>query len=241
MTPNEITKDISDTYIAYRSEEQKKQIEKMQRECFIKRPLNTYDECWKDVHKWFVFDPLMSYRSYIIFQQFKNDFTKYPIEYQMKLLLDMYTHEICGLNLKTFNIVLRKIYNAESKEFREKRTDSIKNYLRSLNLIKFNDFGTEYIEVFRGANCKSAPNEIAISWTHNINIAKEFANRFAILHQGDKCCKVYKGNIKVTDIIDVVNEREDEIISFPHRVYDIEKLEDFVADYHTNGSTIMAS
>ena len=234
MATNEITKDISDTYIAYRSEEQKKQIEKMQRECFIKRPLNTYDECWKDVHKWFVFDTLMSYRSYIIFQQLKNDFTKYPIEYQMSLLMDLYTDGVNGKKLKSLNTVLRKIYKSEPKEFKDKRTKNIRNYLNSLGLIKTDESGAEYIEVFRGANCQSAPNDIAISWTHSIDSATLFANRFADLHQSERCCKLYCGKIKVKDIIDVSNTDEDEIIAFPHKVYDIEEIRGFVADYTGN-------
>lgn len=241
MTDAELNKLFHDINKVDFSDEKSRYIEKKKQECFINKPLNTYEDCWHDVQKWFVFDPTLSHCSYIIFQQFKNDFNKYPIEYQMKLLIEIYINGIHGTKQKAFNTVLRKIYKSESKEFKDERTKGIREHLNFLNLIKVSNTGTEYVEVYRGANCKSAPNDIAISWTHNIDVAKCFANRFAILHQGDKCCKVYKGKIKVTDIIDVDNEEENEIITFPRKVYDIEEIKDFVADYNGTNSITQAS
>jgi len=76
--------------LVYFDEAKYKQVcEERRKECFVDKPLNTYEECWEDVTKWTAFDPNNSNHSYIIFQQFKNDFTKYPIEYQMKLKSDI--------------------------------------------------------------------------------------------------------------------------------------------------------
>lgn len=96
--------------------------EQKRKECGIEKPLNTYEECWHDVTKWVAFDSNHSYHSPLIFAMFQENFSKYPIEFQMRLLFNMYTYEI-PMNLRKFNAVLRKIYKAESKEFKNSRTE----------------------------------------------------------------------------------------------------------------------
>ena len=142
---------------------------------------------------------------------------------------------IC-LNLRKFNALLRKIYKAEPKEFKNNRTREIKNELEALNIIERDPKDKEYITVYRGINHKSANSDIAISWTYNIDIAKDFANRYACLHRDDKCCRVIKGKVYLKDILSIVHNREeDEIIAFPHKVFDISEVTDFVAKYDYNG------
>lgn len=205
------------------------------KECFIDRPLNTYEECRNDVNKWVAFDPNHSNHSWIIFDRFQKDYVKYPIEFQMNLLIDMYVYEV-PMNLRKFNAVLRKIYKAESKEFKNNRTQGIKQELESLDLIESDEKGKEYITVYRGINHKSTTSDIAISWTYNIDKAKWFANRFAWEHTDDRCCKVLQGKIYLKDILSIEHSREeDEIIAFPHKVFDISELEGFVANYDKNG------
>lgn len=204
-------------------------------ECYVEKHLNTYKECWNDVNKWVAFDPNHSYHSPLIFTMFQRDYVKYPIEFQMRLLLDMYVYEV-PMNLRKFNAVLRKIYKAESKEFKNNRTQEIRKELETLNLIEYGENGKEYITVYRGINHISTPSDIAISWTYNIEIAKWFANRFACLHKDDRCCKVQQGKIYIKDILSIEHGRnEDEIIAFPHKVFDISELEGFVANYDKNG------
>lgn len=209
--------------------------EQQKKECYVEKPLNTYKECWNDVNKWVAFDPHHSNHSCIIFDRFQKDYVKYPIEFQMKLLIDMYVYEI-PMNLRKFNAVLRKIYRSESKELKSNRTQEIRQELKSLNLIECDENDKEYITVYRGINHKSTPSDIAISWTYNIEIAKWFANRFACLHKDDRCCKVQQGKIYIKDILSIEHGRkEDEIIAFPHKVFDISEVEGFVAKYDYNG------
>lgn len=209
--------------------------EQKKKECYVEKPLNTYEECWNDVNKWVAFDPNHSYHSPIIFTMFQRDYVKYPIEFQMRLLLDMYVYEL-PMDLRKFNAVLRKIYKAESKDIKNDRTQNIRQELDTLNMIKCAENGKEYITVYRGINHKSTPSDIAISWTYNIEIAKWFANRFACLHKDDRCCKVQQGKIYIKDILSIEHGRnEDEIIAFPHKVFDISELEGFVANYDKNG------
>lgn len=210
--------------------------EQKRKECGIKRPLNTYEECWQDVTKWVAFDtrhPIVPSDSPWIFGMFKEDYTDYPIEFQMKLLTHMYVEaEKPPMNLRTFNAVLRKIYKAESKEFKNERTKAIMKELKTLNIIECDEKGKEYIIVYRGINHKSAPADIAISWTYNLDKAEWFANRFAWRHTDDRCCKVLQGKIYIKDILSIEHSRdEDEVISFPHKVFDISELEGFVANY----------
>lgn len=203
--------------------------------CSVENPLNTYNECLHDVFKWATYSPDHSNHSNFIFFIFQEDYTKYPIEFQMKLLFDMYIYEI-SLNLRKFNALLRKIYKAEPKEFKNNRTKEIKNELEALNIIERDPKDKEYITVYRGINHKSANSDIAISWTYNIDIAKDFANRYACLHRDDKCCRVIKGKVYLKDILSIVHNREeDEIIAFPHKVFDISEVTDFVAKYDYNG------
>ena len=221
----------------WRTKEQKRQAhwEQEKKECFIEKPLNTYKECWNDVNKWVAFDPYHSNHSPLIFAMFREEYSKYPIEFQMRLLIDMYVYEI-PMNLRNFNAVLRKIYKAESKEYKNQRTQKIRKELKSLNLIESDENGKEYITVYRGINHKSTPSDIAISWTYNIEIAKWFANRFACLHKDDRCCKVQQGKIYIKDILSIEHGRkEDEIIAFPHKVFDISEVEGFDAKYDYNG------
>ena len=206
-----------------------------EKSCSAKKSLNTYDECWKDVNEWAVYAPNHSHHSGFIFAMFAETYTKYPIEFQMKLLFDMYVYEM-GLNLRKFNAVLRKIYKAEPKEFKSNRTEEIKKELEALNIIERDQKDKEYITVYRGINHKSTPSDIAISWTYNIDIAKWFANRFACLHRDDKCCQVIQGKIYLKDILSIEHSRqEDEIVAFPHKVFDISEVTDFVAKYDYNG------
>lgn len=209
--------------------------EQQKKECYVEKSLNTYKECWNDVNKWVAFDPHHSNHSWIIFDRFQKDYVKYPIEFQMKLLIDMYVYEI-PMNLRKYNAVLRKIYRSESKELKSNRTQEIRQELKSLNLIECDENGKEYITVYRGINHKSTPSDIAISWTYNIEIAKWFANRFVCLHKDDRCCKVQQGKIYIKDILSIEHGRkEDEIIAFPHKVFDISEVEGFVAKYDYNG------
>lgn len=209
--------------------------EQQKKECYVEKPLNTYKDCWNDVNKWVAFDPHHSNHSWIIFDRFQKDYVKYPIEFQMKLLIDMYVYEI-PMNLRKFNAVIRKIFKTESKELKSNRTQEIRQELKSLNLIECDENGKEYITVYRGINHKSTPSDIAISWTYNIEIAKWFANRFACLHKDDRCCKVQQGKIYIKDILSIEHGRkEDEIIAFPHKVFDISEVEGFVAKYDYNG------
>ena len=203
--------------------------------CFVEKSLNTYDECLHDVYKWTAYTSDHSYHNGLIFDIFKKGHTKYPIEFQMKLLFDMYVYEM-GLNLRNFNVVLRKIYKAEPKEFKSNRTEEIKKELEAVNIIEKDQKGKEYITVYRGINHKSTPSDIAVSWTYNIDIAKWFANRFACLHRDDKCCRVIQGKIYLKDILSIDHSREeDEIIVFPNKVFDISEIDGFVANYNYNG------
>ena len=203
--------------------------------CFVEKSLNTYDECLHDVYKWTAYTSDHSYHNGHIFDIFKKGHTKYPIEFQMKLLFDMYVYEM-GLNLRNFNVVLRKIYKAEPKEFKSNRTEEIKKELEAVNIIEKDQKGKEYITVYRGINHKSTPSDIAVSWTYNIDIAKWFANRFACLHRDDKCCRVIQGKIYLKDILSIDHSREeDEIIVFPNKVFDISEIDGFVANYNYNG------
>lgn len=129
----------------------------------------------------------------------------------------LYSERFTRLNQKNLRIV-------EQKE------------LEPLNIIEYDDKGKEYIDVYRGVNHNSASSDIAISWTYNRNIAEFFANRFAVLHNDDKCCRVLQGKIYVKDILSIEYGREeDEIIAFPHKVFDISDVEDFVANYNHEG------
>ena len=203
--------------------------------CFVEKSLNTYDECLHDVYKWTAYTSDHSYHNGLIFDIFKKGHTKYPIEFQMKLLFDMYVYEM-GLNLRNFNVVLRKIYKAEPKEYKSNRTEEIKKELEAVNIIEKDQKGKEYITVYRGINHKSTPSDIAVSWTYNIDIAKWFANRFACLHRDDKCCRVIQGKIYLKDILSIDHSREeDEIIVFPNKVFDISEIDGFVANYNYNG------
>lgn len=209
--------------------------EQQKKECYVKKPLNTYKECWNDVNKWVAFDPHHSNHSWIIFDRFQKDYVKYPIEFQMKLLIDMYVYEV-SMNLRKFNAVLRKIYKSETKELKSNRTQEIRQGLKSLNLIECDENGKEYITVYRGINHKSAPSELAISWTYSVDKAIWFANRFAWRHTDDRCCKVLQGKIYIKDILSIEHSRdEDEIIAFPHKVFDISEVEGFAAKYDYNG------
>lgn len=206
-----------------------------EKSCSAKNSLNTYDECLHDVYKWAAYMSNHSYHNGFIFDIFKEDYTKYPIEFQMKLLLDMYVYEM-GLNLRKFNAVLRKIHKSEPKEFKNNRTKEIKKELEELDVIERDQKNKEYITVYRGINHKSTPSDIAISWTYNIDIAKWFANRFACLHRGDRCCRVIQGKIYLKDILSINHSRqEDELIALPHKVFDISEVTDFVAKYDYNG------
>lgn len=141
-----------------------------------------------------------------------------------------------GLNLRKFNAVLRKIYKAEPKEFKNNRTKEIEKELEELDMMGRDPKNKEYVTVYRGINHKSASSDIAISWTYNIDIAKWFANRFACLHRDDKCCRVIQGKIYLKDILSIDHSREeDEIIVFPNKVFDISEIDGFVANYNYNG------
>ena len=218
-----------------REQEREVYWEQKKKECFIEKPLNTYKECWNDVNKWVAFDPYHSNHSPLIFAKFREEYSKYPIEFQMRLLLDMYVYEL-PMNLRKYNAVLRKIYKSESKDFKNDRTQRIRQEIESLNLIERDEKGKEYITVYRGINHKSVTSDIAISWTYNLDKAKWFANRFAWKHTDDRCCKVLQGKIYIKDILSIEHDRdEDEIIAFPHKVFDISELEGFVANYDKNG------
>lgn len=223
-----------------RMQEREVHWEQKKKECSIKRPHNSFENCWADVEKWVAFDPnhpANSANSQWIFGMFREQYQDYPIEFQMRLLIYMYVEaEIPPMNLRKFNAVLRKIYKAESKEFKNNRTQAIIKELETLNLIECEETGKEYITVYRGINHESATSDIAISWTYNLDKAEWFANRFAWKHIDDRCCKVLQGKIYIKDILSIEHDRdEDEIIAFPHKVFDISEVEDFVANYDNNG------
>lgn len=186
---------------------------------------STYEKCRSDV--WRYTDRL---RNPITFENFRHDYQKYPIEFQMRLLLDIYS---CSkVRLKAFNALMRKIFKSESKDIKKIRAENIKKQLMERNLIKQDSSGKEYIDVYRGITCISATSDIAVSWTYNVDVAKWFANRFAILHKEDRSCKVLQGKVYIKDIVSIILDRnEDETVTFPHKVFDISDLEGFVANY----------
>lgn len=197
----------------------------------VEIPINTYDECYDDVFRcWHSHSDL----PYILLD-FKNNFINYPTVYQMRLLIEIWVSmELSSPAIRrAVNATIRKIYKSESKEFKKARTEIIKDNLNSLNVIKYDEKGEEYIDVYRGSNHFSASPDTAISWTCDIDTAKWFANRLVCLHRDDRCCRLLQGKIYIKDILSCgLNDRnEDEIIAFPHKVFDISEVEDFVANY----------
>lgn len=191
----------------------------------INSQYSTYDECCSDVWKY-----THSVRDPITFEIFRDKYQKYPIEFQMRLLLDIYSNS--KVRLKAFNALLKKIYKSEPKEFKKQRAETIRNQLMERNLIKQDSSGKEYIDVYRGITCLSAASDIAVSWTYNVEVAKWFANRFAILHKEDRSCRVLQGKVYIKDIVSIILDiNEDETVTFPHKVFDISNLEGFVANY----------
>lgn len=169
---------------------------------------------------------------------FSANYYMYPEIYRMKLLLEIWVNLDLTFpeNGIIVNNTIKGIYQSETKEFKKARTELIRDKLEADNLISCDDNGKEYIVVYRGVNHKSTPSDIAISWTYNLDEAKWFANRFAYSHRDDRCCKVLKGRIYINDILDIAyNRQEDEIIAFPHKVFDISEVTDFVAKYDYNG------
>ena len=200
----------------------------------VEIPDMTFDECYNDL-----FEDCYNYSDLLeTLFLFSNNYYMYPEIYQMKLLLEIWVR----LNI-TFpedrtivNNTIKAIYQSETKEFKKARTEFIRDKLEADHLISCDDNGKEYIVVYRGINHKSTPSDIAISWTYNIDVAKWFANRFACLHRDDKCCRVIQGKIYLKDILSIEHSRqEDEIIAFPHKVFDISEVTDFVAKYDYNG------
>lgn len=189
----------------------------------IEKPLEPYDEYRKDVFK-----------PYIL-ADFKSNFAKYPIVYQMRILISIWVElDVSSPAIRrTINATIRKIYKSEPKALKKARTEIMRNELETLNLIQYDEKGNEYIEVFRGVDCLSASSDTAISWTYNRNKAEWFANRFACLHTEDRSCRLLQGKIYVKDILSIEYGRgEDEIIAFPHKVFDVSDVEDFVANYN---------
>lgn len=227
MLDNETT--IIETFGYEQWLEQQQYIKKKQEQCFIHRPLNTYDDCWQDVYKWSCFAEDNSHHNLIIFEKYRTDYLKYPIEFQMKLLLDMYTYEIYGMNLRKFNAVLRKIYKAEPIEIKQQRTKQVIKELANLNLIQYDENSKEYITVYRGVNQKSVSYNIAVSWTYSIDIARFFGSRLAICND-DKTYRVLQGKIYLKDILKIEHDRsEDEIIAFPNKAFDVSVIEKYNA------------
>lgn len=200
----------------------------------VEIPDMTFEECYNDLFE----DCNNGSKLLETLFWFSNNYYMYPEIYQMRLLFIIWVR----LNI-TFpedrtivNNTIKAIYQSETEEFKKARTELIRDKLKADNLISCDDNGKEYIVVYRGINHKSANSDIAISWTYNIDIAKDFANRYACLHRDDKCCRVIKGKVYLKDILSIVHNREeDEIIAFPHKVFDISEVTDFVAKYDYNG------
>ncbi len=202
----------------YRARKQEREAhwEQKMKEYGVEIPFNTYAECYDDVFRYMNRHSDLPY----ILLDFKDNFIKYPTVYQMRLLIEIWV----GLELssstirRSVNATLRKIYKSESKEFKKARTEIIKDNLKPLNVIKHDEKGKEYIDVYRGSNHFSASPDTAISWTCDINTAKWFANRLACLHRDDRCCRLLHGKIFIKDIISCgLNDRkEDEIIALPN-------------------------
>jgi hypothetical protein len=197
----------------------------------IEKPLEPYDEYRKDVFKYMRRDSDLPY----VLADFKSNFAKYPIVYQMRIIISIWVElDVTSPAIRrTINATIRKIHKSEPKALKKARTEIMRNELETLNLIQYDEKGNEYIEVFRGVDCFSASSDTAISWTYNRNKAEWFANRFACLHINDGSCRVLQGKIYVKDILSIEYGRgEDEIIAFPHKVFDVSDVEDFVANYN---------
>lgn len=200
----------------------------------IEKPLEPYDEYRKDVFKYMRRDSDLPY----VLADFKSNFAKYPIVYQMRIIISIWVElDVTSPAIRrTINATIRKIHKSEPKALKKARTEIMRNELETLNLIQYDEKGNEYIEVFRGVDCFSASSDTAISWTYNRNKAEWFANRFACLHTNDGSCRVLQGKIYVKDILSIEYGRgEDEIIAFPHKVFDVSDVEDFVANYNHKG------
>lgn len=200
----------------------------------VEIPDMTFEECYNDL-----FEDCYNYSDLLdTLFLFSNNYYMYPEIYQMKLLLIIWVQlKITFPEDRTIvNNTIKAIYQSETEEFKKARTELIRDKLEADNLISCDDNGKEYIIVYRGVNHKSASSDVAISWTYNIDVAKWFANRFACLHRDDKCCRVIQGKIYLKDILSIEHSRqEDEIIAFPHKVFDISEVTDFVAKYDYNG------
>lgn len=200
----------------------------------VEIPDMTFEECYNDL-----FEDCYNYSNLSeTLLWFSANYYMYPETYRMKLLLEIWVR----LNI-TFpedrtivNNTIKAICQSETEEFKKARTELIRDKLKADNLISCDDNGKEYIVIYRGVNHKSTPSDIAISWTYNLDEAEWFANRFAYSHRDDRCCKVLKGRIYINDILDIAyNRQEDEIIAFPHKVFDISEVTDFVAKYDYDG------
>ena len=200
----------------------------------VEIPDMTFEECYNDL-----FEDCYNYSDLLdTLFLFSNNYYMYPEIYQMKLLLIIWVQlKITFPEDRTIvNNTIKAIYQSETEEFKKARTELIRDKLEADNLISCDDNGKEYIIVYRGVSHKSASSDVAISWTYNIDVAKWFANRFACLHRDDKCCRVIQGKIYLKDILSIEHSRqEDEIIAFPHKVFDISEVTDFVAKYDYNG------
>lgn len=200
----------------------------------VEIPDMTFEECYNDLFE----DCNNDSKLLETLFWFSADYYMYPETYQMKLLLIIWVRlKITFPEDRTIvNNTIKAIYQSETEEFKKARTELIRDKLEADNLISCDDNGKEYIIVYRGVNHKSASSDVAISWTYNIDVAKWFANRFACLHRDDKCCRVIQGKIYLKDILSIEHSRqEDEIIAFPHKVFDISEVTDFVAKYDYNG------
>lgn len=221
----------------YRAKKQEREEhwEQKMKEYGVEIPFNTYAECHDDVFRYMNRHSDLPY----ILLDFKDNFIKYPTVYQMRLLIEIWVSmELSSSTIRrAVNATIRKIYKSESKEFKKARTEIIKDNLKSLNVIKRDEKGKEYINVYRGSDHFSASPDTAISWTGNIDTAKWFANRFAHMHKDDRCCRLLQGKIYIKDILSCgLNDRnEDEVIAFPHKVFDISEVEGFIAKYDYNG------
>lgn len=128
-------------------------------------------------------------------------YNKIPDEDKYDIFIDIYTGSEYGFN--NYNIDFIK------DVIRYKRTNN-ENY----NMLE------DVITIYRGEGSKSTPYNKAYSWTTNIEIARFFAKRF------DNNGNIYKAQVNKEDIIDYLcNRNEEEIIVYPHNVYNVELLE----------------
>jgi hypothetical protein len=111
--------------------------------------------------------------------------------------------------------IFKRIYSSSEYGFNNLDKDFVKEIFKD-NIINKDLFDNDIITIYRGEASKSTPYIKAYSWTTDLETAEWFANRF------NSNGIVYKGKVKVTDILDYNDNNESEILVLPEKVYNIE-------------------